>query len=108
MNKINKFRLYLRLSKNIVSALFSKCLVFFGFNYDNSVIPSGPYCYLPDEKKNAEVKSYSVYYIIPCPYFMILSERWRACRYLGVITDDFVFRDQCKMCGENDDYNDIK
>lgn len=30
-----------------------------------------------------------------------IGRRWNGCEYLGIITDDFVFNDKCKMCGEN-------
>lgn len=101
---------YLYWGKNIISVLFGKLLLPFGFKYDNSVIPEGPYCYVSDVARNKIKKEgeAGVYYIIPCKYFIILSKRWRACKYLGIITDDFVFRDQCKMCGENDDYKNYE
>ena len=41
------------------------------------------------------------YYVIPCKYYKTLGKRWNGCKYLGIITDDFVFDDQCKMCGQN-------
>ena len=100
-------RTYLYWGKNIISVLFGKLLLSFGFKYDNSVIPEGPYCYAPDERKN-EPREPMIYYIIPCKYFLPLSRHWTACKYLGIMTDDFVFRDQCKMCGENDDYKNYE
>jgi len=92
---------------NFVSLLFSKLLVyFFNFKYNNSVIPNGPYCYIPDiEKNNNKDKSDYSYYIKTCPYYKIINSRYCGCKYLGIITDDFLLKDQCKFCGENDDYN---
>ena len=72
-------------------------------NYDPSVIPQGLYCYIPDIKKNEKRKDWSVCYIIPCPYYKTLGKTWNGCMYLGIITDDMIFDDQCKMCSENDE-----
>jgi len=37
---------------------------------DTSVIPKGPYCYSPDEEKNANKdENDPAYYIKTCPYF---------------------------------------
>ena len=82
--------------------LWSVILHFLGRRYDSSVIPEGPYCYSPDVEKNAKKENW-VYYVIPCPYYKTLSYRWNGCKYLGGITDDSVFNDQCKMCDENFD-----
>ena len=58
------------------------------------------YCYTPDYEKNKIAESFT-YYVIPCKYYKTLGKRWNGCKYLGIITDDFVFDDQCKMCGKN-------
>jgi hypothetical protein len=85
--------------------IWSKVRIYFGYEYDKSVIPRGLYCYEPDVEKN---KNYGkddkfVYYIKPCPHYKWINRRYRGCKYLGMITDDFIFRDQCKSCGENYD-----
>ena len=98
--EIIKWRTYWTI--NLISLLFAKVLIFFGYKYDNSVIPEGLYCYVPDDEKNS--KKYSgTYYIKPCRYYKRIDKRWCGCKYLGVITDDFFFRDQCKICGERED-----
>lgn len=39
-------------------------------NKDTSVIPRGPYCYVPDVEKNANKdENDPIYYTKPCPYF---------------------------------------
>ena len=80
--------------------LWSKIVLFFGYKYDKSQIPEGQYCYIPDIEKNKKAEKWT-YYIIPCKYYKTLGKHWNGCKYLGIITDDFVFDDQCKMCGEN-------
>ena len=93
---------------DILEMVWAKIIVFFGYKYDKSKIPFGThYCYLPDDEKNEQAKSFSNYYKKPCPYFKYISTYYRGCKYLGIITDDPVFSDQCKMCGENyeDDEN---
>ena len=85
--------------------LWAKVLIFFGHEYDESVIPKDiPYCYTPDKEKN--VNGYcGVYYVIPCPYYKTLGRDWNGCKFLGIITDDFVFDDQCKMCSVSDGFD---
>lgn len=87
--------------KNYLSVFHSKILLLFGIKHDKSVIPTGLYCYKPDYEKNKTNKSSTTYYIIPCPYYKSLGGGRNGCKYLGVITSDTVFGDQCKMCGEN-------
>lgn len=42
---------------------------------DTSVIPNGPYCYVPDIEKNANKdKDDHVYYIKTCPYWSIIKD----------------------------------
>jgi hypothetical protein len=96
---------YLYWSKNLASMLYSKLLLLFGVRLSTSAIPEGPYCYTPDYEKNKIAESFT-YYVIPCKYYKTLGKRWNGCKYLGIITDDFVFDDQCKMCGENYGDND--
>lgn len=96
--------------KNFVSIMFSKFLFLFGFKHDSSVIPEGPYCYSPDDGKNKNPESPFTYYTIPCKYYKTLGRKYNGCKYLGIITDDFLFDDQCKMCDINHDFdveNDI-
>lgn len=97
-------RTYLYWGKNLISVLYSKLLLLLGHKYSATVIPHGAYCYTPDIEKN-KTREFSVYYIIPCKYYKTIGERWNGCKYLGLITDDFIFADQCKLCGENNDFN---
>ncbi len=42
---------------------------------DTSVIPEGPYCYVPDEEKNKNKSEDDfTYYIKPCPYFKHITD----------------------------------
>jgi hypothetical protein len=93
---------YLYWGRNLTNMLFSKLLILFNFKYDKTLIPEGQYCYKEDSEKNKSSDSF-VYYIIPCIYYKKLGRTWNGCEYLGIITDDFVFGDQCKMCGENNE-----
>jgi hypothetical protein len=76
--------------------------------YDKSIIPEGQYCYTPDfEKNESEPDSMKnngfTYYTKPCLYYRTLGNRYNGCQYLGIITDDLTFDDQCKICCENDE-----
>ncbi len=87
--------------RNLLIMLWSKLLIFFKHKYNSKIIPEGPYCYTPDIEKNNKKEDWTIYYVIPCKYYKTLSKNWNGCRYLGIITDDDVFADQCKMCNEN-------
>ena len=87
--------------RNWVIMIWSKLLIFFGFKYSNKFIPEGMYCYTPDIEKNNDRENFSVYYIKPCKYYKSLSRDYNGCMYLGIITDDLVFNDQCKLCSDN-------
>lgn len=92
---------YLMKIKNVLIVLLSRILLFFNIKKDNSPIPEGMYCYEPDIEKNKNRKDFSKYYIKPCKYYKRISKNYNGCSYLGVITDDMVFDDQCKLCNEN-------
>lgn len=74
----------------------------FNHKFNTAVIPEGPYCYVPDTKKNAGRKDLGIYHIIPCPYYKTLGYTTNGCAFLGIITKDSLFDDQVKMCKEND------
>ena len=60
------------------------------------------YCYTPDEERNKNRDSLKYYYIKPCPYYVSGKGNMRGCLHLkGYYTNDPVFKDQCKSCGEN-------
>lgn len=54
---------------------------------DTSVIPKGPYCYVPDVEKNANKdENDPVYYTKPCPYFSYEEDEGVTvvvCKFLG-------------------------
>lgn len=88
---------------NLTNMLWWKLLILFGVRRSALPIPEGMYCYAPDIEKNKlrkETEPYA-YYIKPCKYYKALGRRFNGCSYLGIITDDCVFDDQCKMCSEN-------
>lgn len=87
--------------KIITSLLFSKILILFGYKYDPSCIPSGQYCYEPDYTKNQKKDTNDFYYYInPCKYYKRVTNQVNGCKYLGMITDDFLFYDMCKFCNK--------
>lgn len=90
--------------KIVISLILSKILLLFGYQYDSSCIPSGPYCYTPDyeKMKNKDSDDFT-YYIKPCKYYKRISRNINGCKYLGVITNDFLFSDMCKLCNKNND-----
>jgi len=90
--------------KNIVFILFRKLLRVFDIRQDTTIIPKGLYCYEPDIRKNElKDRSDTTYYVKPCKYYRKLGKEYNGCSYLGVITNDVVFGDQCKLCDENID-----
>ena len=94
---------YLCLGRNFANMLWWKLLFLFGVRRSALPIPDGMYCYAPDIEKNEarkEAEPYA-YYIKPCKYYKTLGRRYNGCSYLGVITDDMTFDDQCKICSEN-------
>lgn len=97
---------YIYWIKNYIIILWSKTILFFGYEYDKTKIPSGLYCYEPDLVKNKNRKDFSAYYIIPCPYYLTLGKYTNGCKFYGVITDDIIFNDQCKICDINYDISD--
>ena len=80
--------MYLYFAKNFVSVVYSKLLLLFGISHTPSVIPKGEYCYGINLKEGA---------VIRCPYYKPLGKERNGCKYLGVITDDFIFEDKCKI-----------
>lgn len=92
---------YIYWGRNLANMLWWKLLFLFGVRRSALPIPNGMYCYAPDNEKNAKATSFKYYYIKPCKYYKTLGRRFNGCSYLGIITDDFVFDDQCKMCSEN-------
>lgn len=93
--------------KNLLELIFSNILIFFGKKYDISVIPHGLYCYYPDFEKNKISDSHH-YYIIPCKYYKKISKNYNGCKYLGMITNDDIFGDQCKICKIHDELNEFE
>lgn len=110
MNIKKRIKYFFITKWNFISLIYSKIILFFGYEYDKSVIPPGPYCYRPDDEKNKRMGSGSkwIYYINPCPYYKVISKNYNGCKYYGIITDDFVFGDQCKMCDINDNNEDYE
>jgi len=96
---MKKFKRRINWTRNLFSILYHKIRLLFGYKPDPSKIPNGLYCYVPDiEKNNKKDNDCFTYYTIPCEYYVSLGYHWNGCKYLGVITDDDVFADMCKMC----------
>ncbi len=96
-----KINLYVYWSRNLANVLWWKLLFLFGVRRSALPIPEGMYCYAPDDEKNAKATSFKYYYIKPCKYYKTLWSSFNGCSFIGIITDDCVFDDQCKMCSEN-------
>lgn len=79
--------------KNLLSIYYSIIRRFLGYKYPINVIPEGLYCYTWIEE----------IYVI-CPYFKRIDENYVGCKYLGIISDDLIFNDQCKICNKNLNY----
>lgn len=86
--------------RSFTAILYGKALRLFGIKRDKSVIPKGCYCYEPDHERNKTADS-GVYYTIFCPYYKWFTMEWKGCSYLGVMREDILLYDQCKICGEN-------
>jgi len=82
--------------------LYWRLLHLFGINTDTEPIPDSVYCYVPDTEKNKRENDVMHYYIKPCKYYKSFGNEYNGCKYLGIITDDFLFDDQCKICGIKD------
>lgn len=92
--------------KNWINSVYWMFAIRLGKERSTKPIPEGPYCYVPDAEKNKTARSngeYGVYYIKPCEYYKSLNREFNACTYLGIITDDTIFDDQCKICNVKDE-----
>lgn len=99
----------IHLIKSYIIVWFNWLLIKLGYKHNETVVPEGPYCYVPDIEKNELERSkenYGVYYVKPCKYFVKASRNISGCKLLGYIGDDFLLNDQCKLCSINDDYKD--
>ena len=101
MKEPSKFKIFKWRTKNTISMLFWWVLIKLGVKRCTKPIPEGHYCYYPDHEMNEKQDGTFNYYVIPCKYYKTMSKRYNGCAYIGVITDDCVFDDQCKICGEN-------
>ena len=88
-------------TRNIINILWWKLAITLGTKRSILPIPKGMYCYAPDIEKNNKRKNNNIYYKKPCKYYKTLGRRYNGCSYLGIITTDSIFDDQCKICGEN-------
>lgn len=93
--------------KNLLSLLWSKVVLFFGYKYSEEQIPEGQYCYkfIGEIWKDGKYEGYN---IEKCKYYKTLGSGWNGCMFDGIITDDMVFDDQCKMCGIKRDFKKDK
>ena len=53
-----------------------------------------PYCYAPDDKKNAKQKDFFPFWIKTCPFYKHIDEFDGWCKLIKHEIDD-----QCKLCG---------
>lgn len=73
--------------------------IFYSLGIRKSIkpIPDGKYCYVVDKENKKPIDGY---WIIPCKYYKKVSENINGCNYLGIITSDIDFKDQCKICNK--------
>lgn len=95
----------IRVVKIYIEIYWLKLLFLFGVKRSAKEIPKGVYCYTPDVEKNRnkDKNDYS-YYIKPCKYYRGLKDFNAGCAYVAYVGDDMLLGDQCKICGENDDW----
>ena len=97
-----KYRL--RIIWNYIEVGFTHLCLFFNIKKDKTVIPKGHYCYIWDDERNKK-EPHSGYWVIPCRYYRSMKGQCEAgCTYVGFIGFDVGLGDQCKICGENMDY----
>ena len=101
---IDKISTYWHWYKNYINIFYWKFLFLFGINRSEKPIPPGMYCYEADIEKNKHSKTRNIFYIKPCKYYKALGKHHNGCSFLGIVTDDPVFDDQCKMCDVNNEY----
>ena len=77
--------------KKLLSILVGKIKYLLDIKQDTSVIPEGFYCYYSTCGLNTKL----------CPYYKQFNEEYNGCAYLGIITDNILLWDMCKICGEN-------
>jgi hypothetical protein len=88
-------KLKLWMLQNYLEMFWSILKVRLGFRYSEEPIPSGLYCYELTEKLPDGLG----WKIKTCPYYTPLKEGSNGCKFTGIITDDLVFDDSCKICG---------
>lgn len=88
---------------------YTKLLRIIGIKRNASIIPNGQYCYDLDEERNAnQPHTNGGYWIKPCKYYRSTPKtKGIACTYTGFFGFDFCLYDQCKICGQNDQIDDI-
>lgn len=84
-----------------VEVLYGKLLSLLRIKRDVTVIPHGPYCYSADM---ANMKD-GWFATKPCKYYRYVNKEKSACTYVGYVGWDPCLSDQCKICGENNDYD---
>jgi hypothetical protein len=92
-------------TKNILNVLWSLIRTKLGHKYSEEEIPAGSYCYKAVESPS--VINNWVYKTKKCTYYKTLPKGYNACKFLGVVTDDLTFDDQCKICDVKEDYPDM-
>lgn len=92
-------------TKNILSVIYNIIRTSLGHKYSEEEIPEGPYCYKAVEAPCVGNKW--VYKTKKCTYYKTLPKGYNSCNFMGVITDDLTFDDQCKICNIKEDYPDM-
>ena len=96
---------YLGIPWKFVTIGWGWLLVKLNIQRDTSIIPPGVYCYTWDTEKN-EKEPIDGYCIKPCPYYKSLPGSYTGCSYVGFAGHDLLLWDQCKICGEDKDYDE--
>jgi hypothetical protein len=95
---------------NIINSIFGLIRIKLGIKYSEDKIPHGPYCYKLNRSSDGKLilppVNAGIGFIEPCIYYKTLPNDYNSCKFLGIITDDYIFGDQCKICDIKEDYRD--
>jgi len=89
-----------------IEIAWANVLIFLKIKKSTTPIPDNtPYCYIMDDEKNLnEPHKNGGYWIKTCKYYRFVNDDIKACTYVGYIGDDLLLNDQCKICGEKQNY----
>ena len=103
MNKILLDILYyLKISIYWIEVQYTKI----GIKKSSEPIPEGMYCYRHDGRRGVNKKGIPWYGIKTCKYYRSMRGSNAGCTYVGFIGFEPCLGDQCKICGEKEDFDE--